>query len=130
MGAPKTVPALIGTTTTSSSFNAADQLTARGSVGYSYDANGNQTGSSAGQALVYNGGDQTTSLKKAGGSALSATYAGTSQVERTGAGAASFTNTLLGVTSTTEGTATTATTRDPGGTLVGLRTGAERSYYL
>ncbi len=52
--------------TTTSSFNAADQLTARGEVTYSYDANGNQTGSSAGQALAYNAADQTTSLKRAG----------------------------------------------------------------
>ncbi len=34
------------------------------------------------------------------------------------------------MTATTEGTATTATTRDPSGGLVGLRTGAGRSYYL
>ncbi len=46
--------------TTTSSFNAADQLTIRGGVTYSYDANGNQTASSAGQALAYNGADQTT----------------------------------------------------------------------
>ncbi len=45
--------------TTTSSFNAADQLTIRGGVTYSYDANGNQTASSAGQALAYNGADQT-----------------------------------------------------------------------
>ncbi len=126
----ESVPGLLGTVTTSSSFNDADQLTARGNVTYSYDANGNQTGSSAGQALAYNGADQTTSLKKAGGSALSATYAGASQVERTSAGATSFTNTALGVTASTESGATVATTRDPGGNLVGLRTGAARSYYL
>ncbi len=126
----ETVPGLLGTVTTTSTFNDADQLTARGNVTYSYDDNGNQTGSSAGQALVYNGADQTTSLKKAGGSALSATYAGANQVERTSAGATSFTNSLLGVTSATEGTVTTATTRDPAGNLVGLRTGAGRSYYL
>jgi YD repeat-containing protein len=66
---------LLGTSdvTTASSFNPADQLTNRGSVTYSYDANGNQSGSSAGQALAYNPADQTTSLKRAGGSALGAT---------------------------------------------------------
>ncbi len=69
-------------------------------------------------------------MKKAGGSAFSATYAGATQVERTSAGTTSFTNSLLGVTSATEGTATTATTRDPAGSLIGLRTGAARSYYL
>jgi RHS repeat-associated protein len=111
--------------TTSATFNAADQLTARGSVTYSYDANGNQSGSSAGQALAYNGADQTTSLKRAGGSALAATYAGANQVERASAGATTFTNTLLGVSAG----GTTGYTRDPAGALVGIR-GTNRSYYL
>jgi RHS repeat-associated protein len=116
--------------TTESKFNAANQLTARGNVSYSYDANGNQTGSSEGQALVYNGADQTTSLKKPGGSALSATYAGTGQTERASAGATSFTNGLLGLTAATTASATQATTRDPAGNLVGLRDGTSRSYFL
>ncbi len=90
-----------------------------------YDANGNQTASSAGQALAYNGADQTTSLKRAGGSALAATYAGANQVERATAGTTTFTNTLLGVSAG----GTTGYTRDPAGALVGIR-GANRSYYL
>ncbi len=61
---------------------------------------------------------------------LSATYAGASQVERTSTGATTFTNTLLGVTSATENADTAATTRDPAGGVVGLRSGAARSYYL
>ncbi len=89
--------------TTTSSFNAADQLSARGDVTYSYDANGNQSGSSAGQALAYNAADQTTSLKRAGGSALAATYAGANQVERASAGATTFTNSLLGVSVASDG---------------------------
>ncbi len=117
---------LLGTTdvTTTSSFNAADQLTIRGGVTNSYDANGNQTASSAGQALAYNGADQTT-LKRAGGSVLAATYAGATQVERASAGATTFTNTLLGVSAG----GTTGYTRDPAGALVGIR-GTNRSYYL
>jgi RHS repeat-associated protein len=111
--------------TTTSSFNAADQLTARGDVTYSYDANGNQSGSSAGQALAYNAADQTTSLKRAGGSTLAASYAGATQVERASAGATTFTNTLLGVSAG----GTTGYTRDPAGGLVGIQ-GANRSYYL
>jgi RHS repeat-associated protein len=117
---------LLGTSdvTTASSFNPADQLTNRGSVTFEYDANGNQSGSSAGQALAYNPADQTTSLKRAGGSALGATYAGLSQVERATAGTTTFTNTVLGVSAAPD-----AYTRDPAGTLVGIR-GANRSYYL
>ncbi len=116
--------------TTTASFNAADQLTSRAGVTHSYDANGNQTGSSAGQSLAYNGADQTTSLKRAGGTALAAAYAGPNQVERISAGATTFTNSLLGVSATTEAGSTTATTRDPNGALIGLRSGASRSYYL
>jgi RHS repeat-associated protein len=121
---------LLGSTdvTTTAIFNDADQLVSRGSVTYSYDANGNQTGSSAGQALAYNAADQTTSLKRAGGTALAATYAGANQVERTSAGATTFTNSLLGLTVAAD-SATTGYTRDPAGVLVGMR-GANRSYYL
>ena len=111
--------------TTKATFNAADQLILRGTVSYTYDADGNQTASSAGQALAYNGADQTTSLKRAGGTALPATYAGAGQSQRATAGTTTFTNTLLGVSAG----GTTGYTRDPAGALVGIR-GANRSYYL
>lgn len=119
-----------GAAATSATFNDANQLTSRAGVTYSYDANGNQTGSSAGQALAYNTADQTTSLQSAGGAALPASYAGLNQVERRTAGATSFTNSLLGVTAETASATTKATTRDPAGGLVGLRSGADRFYYL
>lgn len=41
-------------TTTSYTHNGADQLTAAGSVSYSYDVNGNESGNSAGRAASYN----------------------------------------------------------------------------
>ena len=119
-----------GAAAISATFNDANQLTNRAGVTYSYDANGNQTGSSAGQALAYNAADQTTSLQSVGGSALSASYAGLNQVERRTAGATGFTNSLLGVTAETASGTTKATTRDPAGALVGLRSGADRFYYL
>lgn len=100
----------------------------RGNVTYSYDPNGNQTGSSAGQVLTYNAADQTASLKRAGGTALAATYAGGNQVERATAGGTSFTNSLLGLTVAAD-SATTGYTRDPAGVLVGMRA-ANRSYFL
>jgi YD repeat-containing protein len=56
--------------------NDAVQLDSRAGVTYGYDANGNQTGSSAGAALAYNAANQTTTLQKAGGSPLAASYAG------------------------------------------------------
>jgi hypothetical protein len=112
---------------TSAVFNDADQLTSRDGVTYGYDDNGNQTGSTAGAAFAYNGADQTTTLTKAGGSPLAATYAGASQFERTSAGPTTFTNSLLGVTAASE---SGATTRDPGGGLVGLRSPSGPSYFL
>ena len=119
---------IINGTTTTAAFNAADQLTSRAGVTYSYDLNGNQTGSSAGQALAYNAADQTASLKRAGGTALASTYAGANQVERATAGSTTFTNSMLGLTVATDAGAT-AYTRDPAGGLVGIR-GTNRSYYL
>ncbi len=68
---------------------------------------------------------ESTSLKRAGGSALAATYAGANQAERATAGSTTFTNTLLGVSAG----GTTGYTRDPAGGLVGIR-GTNRSYYL
>jgi hypothetical protein len=56
--------------TTIATCNPADQLVSRSNVTDSYDANGNQTGSSVGQVLAYNAVDQTTSLMRAGGTAL------------------------------------------------------------
>jgi RHS repeat-associated protein len=91
---------------------------------------GNQTSSSAGQALAYNAADQTTSLTASGGRPLAVSYAGVGQAERTTAGSTTFTNSLLGVTAATNKGATTATTRDPAGALVRLRSGADRFYYL
>jgi RHS repeat-associated protein len=96
-----------------------------------YDANGNQTTNSAGQQLVYNSADQTTSMRKTSSStALSAEYAGANQVQRYGAGADTFTTNLLGVgVLTNSAGANTSYVRDNAGGLVGLRDTA-RSYYL
>ena len=72
-------------TTTTYTYNAADQMTAVGATTFSYDANGNQTGSSAGQALAYNDRDQTTSAKAPGVLLATAmTYDGSGQDERVG----------------------------------------------
>jgi YD repeat-containing protein len=56
----------INGTQTSLSYNAANELTAAGSTTYSFDANGNETGNSAGLSLAYNVQDQSTSATPPG----------------------------------------------------------------
>ncbi len=94
-------------TTTSYTYNNANELTAAGSTTYSYDANGNLTGNSAGLSLSYNALNQTASITPPGGSAIGMSYAGDSQVERVAAGSRSFTNSALGLSLATDGNGTT-----------------------
>jgi YD repeat-containing protein len=71
--------------TTSYSYNTAEELTktVQGSstVTYSYDGNGNQTGSSNGYTFSYNQKNQTTAINAPGGN-NSYTYSGPDQTER------------------------------------------------
>ncbi|HEX5506294.1 MAG TPA: hypothetical protein VFW96_27000 [Thermomicrobiales bacterium] len=62
--------------------NAANELTAAGSTTYTYDANGNETGNSAGLAFAYNAKNQTTSVTPPGGAALAMSYSGATQAAR------------------------------------------------
>jgi RHS repeat-associated protein len=131
---------VVNGTTTTYKYNAANQLCWHatgtpanacgsppvGATTYSYDANGNTTASSAGQAASYNIKDQTTSYTPPGGSAISFGYAGTDQTERTSIAGTTQHNTLLGLTRQ----GTTHWTRDPGGTLISQNAGGTRHYYL
>lgn len=56
---------------------------------YTYDANGNETGSSAGKARVYNRRNQTISITGLSGVLSPIGYEEAGQAERTQAGAAS-----------------------------------------
>ncbi|MCA1843039.1 MAG: hypothetical protein LC792_07570, partial [Actinobacteria bacterium] len=129
----RTSSTLNGASTTYAN-NAANQMTGVGSTTYSYDANGNQTANSAGQALAYNDRDQTTSTKAPG--ALAPTfmnYDGPGQAERVGEGADKIQYGLLGAEIVGQGlvvAADTYYTRDSGGNLVGTRTGGNNYYYL
>jgi RHS repeat-associated protein len=131
-----------GGTTTNYGYNAANELcwsgptsgtsctVPSGNTSYTYDPNGNLTGSSSGWSLAYNPKDQTTSITKPGGTALAPmAYAGGSQTQRTQAGQASFVNSALGVASATSSGSTTFYTRDSRGTLVSLRTASGNRYY-
>lgn len=115
---------------TSYSYNSANQLTQAGSTTYSYDANGNMTGNSAGLAVSYNSKDQTTSITPSGGPAFNMVYADANQTERTSAGATSYASGLLGVQSEKTGTTTTSYLRDEKGKLVSQRVGMTAYYYL
>jgi hypothetical protein len=125
----------------------AHQLTSAGSTTYSYDNNGNTSGSSSGWAFSYNSLDQATSITKPGGTALSSlTYGGADQTERRAAGTTTYGTSALGVTSASApaGTAvpvgadtvnpapgtTHNYTRDNSGGLISLRTNGARYYYL
>jgi hypothetical protein len=85
-----------------------------GAVTYTYDADGNQTASSAGAANTYNPLNQTASMTpKTGGTPLTMTYTGTDNTQRTAAGGTTFTNNALGVASSTTSGTTTYFTRSP-----------------
>jgi RHS repeat-associated protein len=117
-------------TTTNYGYNAPNELTTvNGTNTYSYDPNGNLTGG-AGWSLAYNAKDQTTSITKPGGSALSPlVYAGQGQTERTQAAATGFVNSALGVASATNAGSTDFYTRDNRGTVVSLRAASGSRYY-
>jgi RHS repeat-associated protein len=120
----------LGASTTTSSYNAANQLTASGATTYAYDANGNNTSSSSGRAMAYNAANQTVSITPPGGSAIPMAYAGPTQDQRIRAGATTFRNNLLGVAGETTGTASTYYSRDNRGALLSERTPAGTFYYL
>lgn len=111
---------------TSYTHNAADQLTAEGSTTYSYDANGNELSNSAGRQWTYNAKDQAVSVTPPAASAISMSYTGTGQFERVSAGSTSYTTSGLGLSREN----TTSYTRDGGGVLTSMRTGAGTFYYL
>ncbi|WP_436521562.1 RHS repeat-associated core domain-containing protein [Actinoplanes sp. HUAS TT8] len=138
-------------TTTAYGYNDAHELTTGGSTSYTYDANGNLTGSSSGWNLTYNTvNNQTTAITAPGKSVHQPlTYGGAEQTERRRAGSVTYATSALGVASATSlqpaGTITGAVgpddvepspgtssfyTRDNGGNLISLRANGARYYYL
>jgi RHS repeat-associated protein len=110
------------------SYNNANELTSAGSTTYTYDANGNLTGSSAGMSATYNGQDQMSSITPAGGSATSQSYSDFGQFERISAGTGSYRYDVTGLSAMPSGG--TYFVRTPDGQLLSERTASGTYYYL
>lgn len=124
---------VIGGAGTSATFNAADEQvdwnTGQDRT-YTYDANGNETGSSAGESRIYNARNQTVSITGLNGVLTPIGYLDGEQSERTDAGGSHYVTSGLGVGSETKAGATTYYTRTPSGHLVSQRTPTGSLYYL
>jgi RHS repeat-associated protein len=121
---------VVNGTTTPYTHNAADQLTVGSGVTYSYDANGNETGNSAGRSFSFNSKDQTVSATPAGGSAIAMSYMGSGQARRVSAGSTTFQNNALGLGRETVGGNSTTYVRDDRGLLTAQRTASGSLYFL
>jgi RHS repeat-associated protein len=133
-----------GSATTSYAYNGADELcwtysgassnpcatTPSGAVTFSFDANGNETGSSGGAAFSYNGKNQTTSITYAGTTMSPLAYTDTGQQQRISAGSTTFNSEGGGIgIATTSGVSTYYVT-DGQGNIIGERTGSAHYYFL
>jgi RHS repeat-associated protein len=133
-----------GAATTSYAYNAASELCwayvgsssnscsspPTGSTTYTFDSNGNETGSSAGGSFSYNPKNQTTAITYGGATLSPLTYSGCCQTERTSAGSTNFNSGPYGVQISTTGGSSTYTLRDNQGGLIGERIGSAHFYYL
>ncbi len=118
------------TTTTNYTYGASSELLNKQVQGgatttYSYDGNGNQTGSTGGPTFTYNAKDQATTL----GSGTSATYSGTTQNDRVQVNNTSYVYGTLGLTSQQTSSGTTAYVRCSCGLLNDERTPDGKKYY-
>jgi RHS repeat-associated protein len=122
------------------SYNEANELMtvgagAAGSGNYTYDANGNELGNTAGLVLNYNAADQTTKATRPGvPSANSIGYLGPNQIDRVSADATNFKSSALGLRMQDPAPGISESAyyiRDPEGNLIGARReGHIRYYYL
>jgi RHS repeat-associated protein len=123
-GAGNMLTAVNGASTTTMTYNSADELATYNGTAASSDAAGNLT-SAAGVPLSYNAKEQTTSV---GGQAFG--YFGNGQNANTGFAGTSLVNSTLGVSAATTGSTTDYITRDNQGAAVGETTPSGSYYYL
>ena len=112
------------------SYNAANELTTKvdgaTTTTYTYDANGNQTGSTGGPSFTYNTKNQTTAI-----GSDSYTYSGPDQRDRVTVNSTSFVYSGLGLSSQSSSGGTTYYTRCSCGLLNSEQTpDGKRYYYL
>jgi RHS repeat-associated protein len=110
-----------GSTVTTYTPNNVNELNG---TGYSYDANGNETGVPGLGCLVYNALEQTTSI-----AGKNATYGGVGQFQRLSFNGDAFFDDQFGVGRWTSGTTSIDFTRDPAGTELGQTDGSNTYYY-
>jgi RHS repeat-associated protein len=128
-GAGNRLTATHNGTTTSSTYNAANQLTQAGGTTFAYDAAGGETSNSTGRKTTYNARGQAASVTGSNGTALEMRYAGEGQTERLSAGDQQFAHSQLGVIGVTNSAGTIRVTRDNAGELAALRTANGKRYY-
>jgi RHS repeat-associated protein len=121
--------AIVNGSTSNATYNNADQLTTTGVV---HDANGNMTagGAHGYTTLAYNLLDQTSSVTPKNMSARAQEYAG--QLQSTwiaDAGTRFASAGSVGITATATTSTLTTFVRDPGGRLISMERGGDRSYY-
>lgn len=107
--------------------------TPTGARTYTWDANGDLTGSSNGLAASYNVAKQTTDFKEnSGASNTTFEYAGQGQKERTKKNSILFLDSVLGASAEKQYSYYKSYVRDNSGALVGMRTetARDRYYYL
>ncbi len=79
-------------------YNAANEMTAAGSTTYFYDANGNETGNSAGLSITYNSRNQTSRIRPAGSYQQTAVgFRGVGQGEMVADGSVALRGNRLGI---------------------------------
>jgi RHS repeat-associated protein len=116
---------------TSYSYNSANQLTSAGGVTYSYDANGNLTGSSSGWSLAYNVLNQTTSIDPPGsGGAQQLGYLGIGQTEMVERAGVRYTNNGLWTGQSFGARGAETYVREPSGVPHSQKSAAGRHYYV
>jgi RHS repeat-associated protein len=119
------------TRSTTYAYGPANEMTRAGTTTYAYDADGNQTSNSAGQAFVYNAKNQASTYTPLGGGPLSQNFLGEGQAERIAEAATRLQySQLLGMGTRADAAGTTSFTRDPEGRLIGERRPDGRYYYL
>jgi RHS repeat-associated protein len=133
-----------GSATTTYAYNSADQLcwaysgvssnpcssAPTGATTYSFDSDGNETGSSTGAAFSYNTKNQTTSMSYGSTTLSGLSYTDQGQGNRISAGSTSFDNsTSETAISTISGSSTYYLTTGQG-TVLGERIGSAHNYFL